>query len=185
MRLPYATSDTFLAHSHSLDRPDPPELWLGYFSASFERCLTLNPCPSPARLEANQSGGVATMLVLEVVDGPWEGSRFEIGTEGCVMMRNPSGVSAIHHRNLGQVHIPDNDMSRKHAEISCGGGQPGEKAGEGGIEWRVRDLGSLNGTFVNGERLGEERKVGHPSIPEMPIMDSHSWDLSEIATRRR
>jgi hypothetical protein len=49
------------------------------------------------------SDGVAMMLVLEVIDGPCEGARFEIGAEGCVLMRNPSGVSATHHRNLGQV----------------------------------------------------------------------------------
>jgi len=54
-----------------------------------------------------RSDGVAMMLVLEVIDGPCEGARFEIGAEGCVLMRNPSGVSATHHRNLGQVgHAP-------------------------------------------------------------------------------
>jgi pSer/pThr/pTyr-binding forkhead associated (FHA) protein len=91
--------------------------------------------------------GVATLLVLEVVDGPWEGSRFEIGSEGATICRNPSGVSAIHHRNLREVHIPDNDISRRHAEISC----------EEGV-FSVRDLGSLNGTYVNAVRLSEERK---------------------------
>lgn len=91
--------------------------------------------------------GVATLLVVEIVDGPWEGSRFEIGSEGVVVCRNPNGVSATHHRNLREVHIPDGDISRRHAEVGC----------EEGV-FRVKDLGSLNGTFVNGERLSEERK---------------------------
>ena len=39
-------------------------------------------------------------------------------------------------------------MSRRHAEISSQDG-----------EWRIRDVGSLNGTYVNRERLSGEKKV--------------------------
>jgi putative nucleotidyltransferase with HDIG domain len=42
-----------------------------------------------------------------------------------------------------EVVIEDNSVSRRHAEIR------GTPSG-----WRVRDLGSTNGTFVNGTRLG-------------------------------
>jgi Nif-specific regulatory protein len=43
------------------------------------------------------------------------------------------------------IVLKDDQCSREHAEISCADGR-----------WRVRDLGSLNGTRVNGERLDAE-----------------------------
>jgi len=43
----------------------------------------------------------------------------------------------------GEIVLDDNSVSRRHAEI--------KHTPQG---WRVRDLGSTNGTFVNGERIG-------------------------------
>ena len=45
-----------------------------------------------------------------------------------------------------QLHIPDEGLSRNHAVI--------EPYGEG---WRIRDLGSRNGTKVNGGKVAEAR----------------------------
>src|SRR5438270_612338 len=44
-----------------------------------------------------------------------------------------------------RIVLKDELCSREHAEVHCNGGA-----------WRVRDLSSLNGTRVNGERLKEE-----------------------------
>jgi hypothetical protein len=43
-----------------------------------------------------------------------------------------------------EVRLPDADTSRRHAKIVCSGGR-----------FVLYDLGSTNGTFVNGERVGE------------------------------
>ena len=47
-----------------------------------------------------------------------------------------------------QLRIPTRDVSRRHCEIS-----PGEKRSE----LIVRDLGSSNGTYVNGNRIAEAK----------------------------
>jgi Domain of unknown function (DUF4388)/FHA domain len=43
-----------------------------------------------------------------------------------------------------EVRLPDADTSRRHAKIVCSAGR-----------FVLHDLGSTNGTFVNGERVGE------------------------------
>jgi len=43
-----------------------------------------------------------------------------------------------------EVRLPDADTSRRHAKIVCSGGR-----------FVLHDLASTNGTFVNGERVGE------------------------------
>jgi len=44
--------------------------------------------------------------------------------------------------------VTDLDVSTRHAELRCTGGR-----------WSVRDIGSTNGTFVNGERVTAERRL--------------------------
>lgn len=81
---------------------------------------------------------------LVVKEGPLAGSRLELDEE-LVLGRE------------GGVEIDDDQMSRRHAVI---------RAVADGFE--VEDLGSLNGTFVNGQRIegvtrlsgGDEIKVG-------------------------
>src|SRR5262249_28092934 len=46
------------------------------------------------------------------------------------------------------IVLKDDLCSRDHAEITCSAGK-----------WRVRDLGSLNGTRVNGVRFEGEREL--------------------------
>jgi|SRR5690625_480690 len=48
------------------------------------------------------------------------------------------------------IIVDDGDVSRKHAEIFTQ---------DGGVTWFVRDLGSANGTFLNGSRIDEAEIV--------------------------
>ena len=98
--------------------------------------------------EESQTGGLPVLLVMEIEGGPCVGERFEIGEDGVTVLRKPTGIAAAHLKNLKQLQLPDADISRQHAEIRFKKGY-----------FAMRDLGSLNGTTVNGERLSEEKKV--------------------------
>eukprot|EP00961_Rhodomonas_salina_P266630 3603453-Rhodomonas_salina.1 len=93
------------------------------------------------------SGGLPVLLVLDVTGGPCEGSRFEVGSDGVTILRKPTGLTATHHKVLKQLQLPDADISRQHAEIKCAENL-----------FSIRDLGSLNGTSVNDQRLSAEKK---------------------------
>jgi hypothetical protein len=72
------------------------------------------------------------MLTLEVTSGPAAGQSVELGDE-LVIGREDAGLV-----------IDDPEISRRHARLS---------PVDGGV--KVEDLGSTNGTFVNGERASE------------------------------
>lgn len=55
-----------------------------------------------------------------------------------------AGKSVLGRRQECELRIPTQDVSRKHCEIEC--------ADDEAI---VRDLGSSNGTFINGKRVAE------------------------------
>jgi pSer/pThr/pTyr-binding forkhead associated (FHA) protein len=59
-------------------------------------------------------------------------------------------------------------ISRRHARVSRKGGQ-----------WRIEDIGSTNGTWVNGRRL--ERGRPHPLAPGDSVNLSLSCELKVIA----
>ncbi len=84
--------------------------------------------------------------LLRVVRGPNAGSVFALASTGTSLGRHPES----------DVFLDDITVSRRHAVI--------ERDDD---EWRVRDAGSLNGTYVNGERIetaplaeGDEIQVG-------------------------
>jgi pSer/pThr/pTyr-binding forkhead associated (FHA) protein len=85
------------------------------FMADFE---AVEPVP-PASVEVVQS------QCLE------PGKRFKV-----------SGISLIGRTSSNEIHIPDQSVSRKHAEIYFDDGR-----------FHIRDLGSKNGTKVNGKRV--------------------------------
>lgn len=86
------------------------------------------------------------MLTLLVLQGPDKGRRFEL----------PDAPTAI-GRDSRQLPLTDNTASRKHCEIH-----------PQGDEWLLKDLGSANGTYVNGQRverqttlkIGDQIRVG-------------------------
>jgi signal transduction histidine kinase len=69
------------------------------------------------------------MLILHVLSGPDAGRRFPL----------PAGEPQLIGRSSEALPITDPSVSRRHAELT-----------PDGERWRIRDLESHNGTFVNG-----------------------------------
>ena len=87
------------------------------------------------------------MLTLIVLQGPDKGRRFEL-----------PDAPAIVGRESRQLPLSDNAVSRRHCELVPDGN-----------EWIIRDLGSANGTHINGIRVagphplkpGDQIRIGH------------------------
>jgi len=77
------------------------------------------------------------MLTLLVLQGPDKGRRFEL-----------PDAPALVGRESRQIPLSDNTVSRRHCELVPENGQ-----------WVVRDLGSANGTYVNGVKVGRGPQV--------------------------
>ncbi len=74
-----------------------------------------------------------------------EGPRLWVQTEGGHSFEHPLGAScSIGRHPQSTLQLGDREMSKEHAIIDATGG-----------EYRIRDLGSSNGTFVNGQRVHE------------------------------
>jgi two-component system NtrC family sensor kinase len=86
------------------------------------------------------------VLSLLVLQGPDKGRRFELPDE-----------TALVGRDSRQLPLTDNTVSRRHAELVPDDGS-----------WALRDLGSSNGSYVNGARVtgryslkvGDQIRVG-------------------------
>ncbi|MFH1830103.1 MAG: PEGA domain-containing protein [Pseudomonadota bacterium] len=83
-----------------------------------------------------------------VVDGPRTGSRFPLKDGANIIGRAPGN----------EIRLEDQSVSRQHAEIS--------KSPSG---WFVKDLGSKNGTMVNGKPLTDSVGIGHKDIVKTGI----------------
>ncbi len=75
------------------------------------------------------------MASLFVIQGPDQGKRFQLAAEILTLGRDKSNA----------VQLADHEVSRRHAEFH---------PVDGGF--KLVDLGSSNGTFVNGRRVGEQ-----------------------------
>lgn len=75
------------------------------------------------------------MAVLKIISGDSAGVSYEIG----------SGSYRVGRTDANSIRLPDGSVSSAHAEVSL------DSAGN----LIVRDLGSTNGTFVNGQRVRE------------------------------
>ena len=90
--------------------------------------------PSTEEIEAIAAlpSGSALLVVRR---GPNAGARFLLDTNVTAVGRHPDA----------DIFLDDVTVSRRHAQFL-----------RSGSRFSVRDLGSLNGTFVNGERIGDE-----------------------------
>jgi pSer/pThr/pTyr-binding forkhead associated (FHA) protein len=94
----------------------------------------LDPSHEPADLPTLEPG--TGMLV--VVRGPNAGSRYLLDRDATTVGRHPDA----------DIFLDDVTVSRRHAELL--------RTSEGVV---VKDLGSLNGSYVGGERV-EQRTIG-------------------------
>lgn len=105
---------------------------------------------SGVELAADDAAAVATLppgtALLAVLRGPNAGSRFLLDSDLTLVGRHPDS----------DIFLDDVTVSRRHAEFYRQGGR-----------FVVRDVGSLNGTYVNRERIeetdlheGDEVQVG-------------------------
>jgi pSer/pThr/pTyr-binding forkhead associated (FHA) protein len=91
-----------------------------------------------AELEVDRSDLPIDLAVLVVTRGPNAGSRFTVTEPVTTAGRHPES----------DIFLDDVTVSRRHAEIVAG------------VEgFRVRDVGSLNGTYLNRERIEEAALV--------------------------
>lgn len=84
---------------------------------------------TPRQTEEQKDSGEATLLVLA---GPRAREQLTLGAE-----------TTIGRLEGNQIVLPDDQVSRRHAVIRCQGDT-----------YLIEDLGSRNGTYVNGVRIG-------------------------------
>lgn len=91
---------------------------------------------SPGGFDENQGLSKVSAL-LEVIDGPDKGKRSKL----------KRGSSILGRGKKADISFKDTDISRAHAEIEISGKE----------QAFVRDLGSTNGTYLNGRRVSYSR----------------------------
>lgn len=100
----------------------------------------------PTTEMALETGLIQQPAVLVVTQGPAAGSRYELVDARVTVGRHPES----------DIFLDDITVSRRHAEVS-----------REGLVSQVKDMGSLNGTYLNGRRVeeaglkdGDELQVG-------------------------
>lgn len=106
------------------------------------------------------------MATLVVIRGPGAGTQ--------ITLRD--GVQRIGRDSLCDIHFDDTETSRTHAEIQCGSGHA-----------LIKDLGSSNGTFVNGDRIqthqlkaGDFIQIGRRLIVYRPTQAEVLYQESDV-----
>ena len=112
-------------------------------AASADEPTTITFLPEPGEVEEEQSVAIPELGeglgMLVVKRGPNAGSKFVLETDVVRAGRHPDS----------DIFLDDITVSRRHAEFARRGGG-----------YVVRDVGSLNGTYLNRERI-EERELAN------------------------
>jgi hypothetical protein len=103
---------------------------------------------------------MAKVLKLRFVAGKYEGGEFRLPPEGEVTIGRGADLPVV---------LAEDMVSRKHARLLIRGDRV-----------RIEDLGSTNGTFVNGERVkSSDLRVGDRVLVGTSIMKLLSQDVPE------
>ena len=128
------------------------------------------PPPAPPDAGSEQPTG----LILRFISGKYEGGEFPLMKDRELLIGRSQDMD---------ICLVEDMVSRKHAKITTTGGQV-----------LIQDLGSTNGTFVNGEKVRKQRlKEGDRILVGTSILKLVSADtstgesgtLEEVAARRR
>ncbi|MGI8792440.1 MAG: FHA domain-containing protein, partial [Acidimicrobiales bacterium] len=99
-----------------------------------------SPGSTPAEPQSQTAG---TSLELVVAAGPQAGARLTV----------PPGTSTVGRDRDAAIRIRDDEVSRRHFEVIVGNDD----------DLAVRDLGSSNGTYVNGKLIGDAHQPVGPN----------------------
>lgn len=100
----------------------------------------------PSTVGSGQAKEIPTGDALLIVHrGPGEGTEYSLSAA--------SDVVGVGRAPESEVFLDDVTVSRRHAEF--------RKGAEG---WSVRDVGSLNGTYVNRVRIEDQRLTGGEEV---------------------
>lgn len=120
--------------------PPPISAWFAIYSASDSDGDLLNtthrPPPSPSAMR-----GAAHVRGLWVMHSS---SREHAGS---VLQLHPSGATTIGRAAHADFQLDDEWLSREHVRVKAHVSKDGKDS------WEIEDLGTSNGTFVNGKRL--------------------------------
>ena len=112
-----------------------------------------------------------TQYALRFISGKYEGGEFPLKTDREFVVGRASDLDVV---------LVEDMVSRKHSIISTAGGQIA-----------IEDLGSTNGTFVNGEKVkkvnlkeGDRILIG-TSIIKLVKLDPSAAPLSDADARQR
>jgi pSer/pThr/pTyr-binding forkhead associated (FHA) protein len=119
-------------------------------------------------VEASSTGQADTPLRLRVVEGPQAGEELEL-TGPAVIGRSSTNAALV---------IRDSEASRRHASVIPEGNS-----------LNVEDLGSTNGTFVNGERIegmqtlvaGDQLRIGTTVLELQVVEQAEVAEEAEVA----
>ena len=106
-----------------------------------------DPSPKVPTSPAPRPGGRS--FVLRFISGKYQGGEFPIGPEKQILVGRSSDLDMV---------LVEDMVSRKHARISMQADQI----------W-IEDLGSTNGTFVNGTRVLEQ-SLAHNAVIQIGSM---------------
>ena len=98
--------------------------------------------------ELTPSRQQTSLPYMVIVDGPRIGTRFPLKEGANIMGRAPTN----------EIRLEDQSVSRQHAEVMR---QP--------TGYVVKDLGSKNGTLVNGKQISETVKISHKDVVKTGI----------------